>query len=65
LTDLNYGDLHKDVNISYRIAQTLNGMGLIALISDEDILANEDVDDKDGDGISGRSQDIQACCRFS
>ncbi|MFW3405605.1 di-heme oxidoredictase family protein [Aliarcobacter butzleri] len=55
LTDLNYGDLHKDVNISYRIAQTLNGMGLIALISDEDILANEDVDDKDGDGISGRA----------
>jgi CxxC motif-containing protein (DUF1111 family) len=55
LTDLNYGDLHKDSNVSYRIAQTLNGMGLIALISDEDILANEDIEDKDGDGISGRA----------
>lgn len=55
LVDLNYGNLHENSQISYRMAQTLNGMGLITLISDEDILANEDIDDKNGDGISGKA----------
>lgn len=55
LTNLNYGTMHKDVNISYRIAPTLNGMGLIDLISNEDILANVDEYDSNNDGISGRA----------
>ncbi|RBQ28958.1 thiol oxidoreductase [Aliarcobacter vitoriensis] len=55
LKELNYGDFHKNGIVSYRIAQTLNGMGLIDLISDEDIIANEDIDDKNGDGISGKA----------
>jgi len=55
LKNLNYGELHKDSIVSYRLAQSLNGMGLIDLIFDEDILANEDIDDKNGDGISGKA----------
>ena len=55
LENLNYGIMHKDSNISYRIAPSLNGIGLIESISNDLILANEDVDDKNGDGISGRA----------
>lgn len=55
LENLNYGNLHKDTNISYRIAPTLNGMGLINLISNEDILANVDENDENKDGISGKA----------
>uniref|UniRef100_UPI0040489D99 di-heme oxidoreductase family protein n=1 Tax=Aliarcobacter sp. TaxID=2321116 RepID=UPI0040489D99 len=55
LENLNYGALHKDVNISYRIAPSLNGLGLVELISNEDILKNVDENDLDGDGISGRA----------
>jgi CxxC motif-containing protein (DUF1111 family) len=55
LENLNYGNLRKDANISYRIAPTLNGMGLINLISHEDILANVDENDSNNDGISGRA----------
>ncbi|MBP7769756.1 MAG: thiol oxidoreductase [Aliarcobacter sp.] len=55
LENLNYGALHKDTNISYRIASSLNAIGLIELISNEDILANEDINDLDGDGIKGQA----------
>ena len=55
LENLNYGKLHKDANVSYRIAQSLNGMAFIDLISDEDILKNQDIDDENNDGISGRA----------
>jgi len=58
LEDLNYGKLHKDAAISFRLAPTLMGMGLIELISDEAILANEDIDDKNGDGISGKANKV-------
>ncbi len=55
LENLNYSVISKDTNISYRIAPTLNGMGLIALISNEDILKNVDENDVNNDGISGRA----------
>lgn len=55
LENLNYGPLHKDTNISYRIAPSLNGMGLIGLIPNEAILANEDIEDINKDGISGHA----------
>lgn len=55
LVNLNYGELGEDTNVSYRLAPSLNGMALITLISDEDILKNEDADDKNKDGISGRA----------
>lgn len=55
LENLNYGKLHKSSNISYRMAPSLNGMGLISLIPDELILANEDIKDSNKDGISGKA----------
>jgi len=55
LTELNYGELHKDVAITNRVGQGLIGLGLIAMISDEQILANQDIEDKDKDGISGKA----------
>ena len=55
LENLNYGTMHKDSNISYRIAPSLNGIGLIESIPNDLILANVDVDDKNSDGISGRA----------
>lgn len=55
LENLNYGDLKEGTIISYRIAPTLNGMGLIELISNEDILKNVDEQDINNDGISGRA----------
>ncbi len=39
---------------SPRIANSLFGLGLLDAISAEDILANADVEDEDGDGISGK-----------
>ncbi|MEM6697952.1 MAG: di-heme oxidoredictase family protein, partial [Bacteroidota bacterium] len=41
--------------LSPRIATHLAGMGLLESISEEDILANEDKDDVDKDGISGKA----------
>ncbi len=55
LENLNYGTLKEGTIISYRIAPTLNGMGLIELISNEDILKNVDEHDINNDGISGRA----------
>lgn len=55
LENLNYGQLSKDTKVSYRLAPTLNAMGLIDLISNEDILKNEDVNDSNNDGISARA----------
>lgn len=53
LTHLNYGNLHKDIRISVRKAPALVGLGIIEQISDEQILANADQDDKNNDGIRG------------
>jgi len=51
---LNYGPLHPEAMLSPRVAPPMIGMGLIEAIPEEDILANADPDDSDGDGISGR-----------
>lgn len=55
LTDLQYGNLHKDAKVSIRVAPTLNGIGLIGNISEEEILKNQDIEDINKDGISGRA----------
>ena len=55
LINKNYGELSKDTAISYRIAPSLHGLGLIEKISNEDILKNVDEDDSNNDGISGRA----------
>lgn len=58
LKDLQYGELHKDAVLTFRLAPTLNGLGLLSDISDEEILKNEDEFDKDADGISGKANYI-------
>ncbi len=55
LINLNYGKLHKNANVTYRLAPTLYGMGLISQIDDKSILKNVDEDDSNGDGISGKA----------
>lgn len=49
-----YGPMHKDVLLSPRVAQPMQGLGLLEAIHVADILKAADPDDKDGDGISGK-----------
>lgn len=58
VTELQYGALSKDAIISQRVAPALIGLGLLEQISDEQLLANEDIDDKDRDGISGKANRV-------
>lgn len=53
--DLGYGPLHPDAMFSPRVAPQMIGLGLLEAIPAADILANEDPEDKNGDGISGRA----------
>ncbi|MEM9322793.1 MAG: di-heme oxidoredictase family protein [Pseudomonadota bacterium] len=53
--ELSYGDFSAGVQLSPRIAQQMIGLGLLGAIPEADILANEDLNDADGDGISGRA----------
>lgn len=55
VADLAMGPLHPEVMISPRVAPQMIGLGLLEAIPAEDILAWEDPDDRDGDGISGRA----------
>lgn len=50
----NYGAFSSSVMVSPRVGQQVIGMGLLEAINEQDILANEDPNDADGDGISGR-----------
>lgn len=56
---LKYGALHKNAQISLRIAQSLYRVGSLDAISSVDILALEDPRDEDGDGISGRANKVR------
>ncbi len=52
--NLGYGPLHPDAMLSPRVAPQMIGLGLLESIPVEDLLANADPGDEDGDGISGR-----------
>lgn len=54
--ELGYGPLADGAMISPRVTPQMIGLGLLEAISPADILAQEDPDDADGDGISGRAQ---------
>jgi len=54
IRDLGYGPMHKDVQVSPRVAPPMIGLGLLEAIHPGDIEALADPDDSDGDGISGR-----------
>ncbi|PRB76167.1 di-heme oxidoredictase family protein [Pseudomonas sp. MYb185] len=51
----NYGPLPDNLLISPRVAPPMIGLGLLEAIPEQAILAAEDPDDLDGDGISGRA----------
>lgn len=53
--NLGYGPLGEGAMLSPRVAPQMIGLGLLEAIPATDILAGEDPDDTDGDGISGRA----------
>ena len=55
ISQLGYGPLHPDTQVSARVAPPMIGLGLLEAISEAHILANADPDDRNGDGISGRA----------
>ncbi len=58
VTDLGYGPLHPQIMLSPRVAPPMIGMGLLEAIDSRDIAALADPDDRDGDGISGRLNQV-------
>lgn len=55
---LGYGPLNEGTVFSLRVAPMIHGMGLISLISEQDILALSDEHDDNQDGISGRPNQV-------
>lgn len=63
IIDLGYGEMHPDTQFSARVAPTMIGLGLLESIPDETLLEWSDEDDRNGDGISGKTNkvwDVQA-----
>ena len=58
IKNLMYGDLHKDIMLSPRIAPQMIGLGLLEAIAADDILQQQDIDDINGDGISGKANRV-------
>jgi len=58
IKNLGYGELHPNTLIGLRNAPPLQGVGLLELISQQDINQQADPDDKNKDGISGRVNQI-------
>ena len=55
IVNLKYGGFHDKIMKSARVAPQMIGLGLLESIAEQDILAREDVNDKDADGISGKA----------
>jgi CxxC motif-containing protein (DUF1111 family) len=55
---LAYGPLASMTVISPRLATAIHGIGLLEQIPDSEILAKADPDDRDGDGTSGRPNEV-------
>jgi CxxC motif-containing protein (DUF1111 family) len=53
-----YGEFHEHTQFSPRIAPQMIGLGLLEHISEQDILANADVNDSNNDGISGKANQV-------
>lgn len=53
-----YGALHPATRLSARLAPAVRGAGLLEAIPAAALLAREDPDDRDGDGISGRASRV-------
>lgn len=55
---LSRGAMAPEALYSPRVAPQMVGLGLLEAIAEADILAAEDPDDRDGDGISGRANQV-------
>lgn len=58
ITDLGYGTMHPDTQLSARVAPPMIGLGLLESISDETLNSWADEHDADGDGISGKTNRV-------
>lgn len=58
ISDLAYGEMHPDTQMSARVAPPMIGLGLLESISEETILDWADPKDRDGDGISGKANQV-------
>lgn len=54
-----YGRLDPATHMSLRAAPDLRGRGKLELVDDAAILALEDLDDRDGDGVRGRARRLE------
>lgn len=54
LTRMGYGELAENIGLSPRHAPNVFGMGMLDAIAEQDLLAQEDVEDVDGNGISAK-----------
>lgn len=59
ILDLAYGDMHPDVQMSARVAPPMIGLGLLEGIADQTLLEWADPEDRNGDGISGRVNQVR------
>ncbi len=55
---LAFGPMDPEAMTSLRVAPAVFGLGLLELVPEADLLALEDPDDADGDGISGRANRV-------
>ena len=53
LSNLKYGELETNTSLSMRISPQVIGVGLLEAIEESDILAKQDINDEDNDGVSG------------
>ena len=58
IRNLAYGNFHKHLQSSARIAPQMIGLGLLEQIPEADILANADPFDTNNDGISGKANQV-------
>jgi CxxC motif-containing protein (DUF1111 family) len=58
VTDTPLGGMRADVLLSPRVAPTMVGLGLLEAVPEADVLALADAGDDDGDGISGRPNQV-------
>lgn len=58
VTSPGFGPLHPETMLSPRVAPQMIGLGLLEAVPEATIRAHADPDDKDGDGISGRTSEV-------
>lgn len=58
VNNLAYGPLASTTVVSPRLATAIHGIGLLEQIPESEILAKADPDDRDGDGVSGRPNEV-------